>query len=224
MSNIKTLAATIIVIVALTETGLAAAVTPLVITLPISAMTATERATYQNLKTSVARKSFLDTRGFLRLCQKVMSGKLPPKNLPIEPRDFKDRYITATEKKVVDGAIVENVAAILGGGETTPNKSAPPIAGGAVTKAPVVTLPISAMTATERATYRNLKTSAARKSFLDTRGYLRLCVEVKSGELPASDLPNEPHDFKKGYITFKENVIIDKALATHLSAMFNGIH
>ena len=35
----------------------------------------------------------------------------------------------------------------------------------------------------------------AMKSFLDTRGYYRLCQKVLGGELPALDLPNMPRDY-----------------------------
>ena len=58
------------------------------ISLSPAELTPAEAATYQTLKDADAQKSFLFTRGYLRLCQKVLAGELPALDLPSLPRDY----------------------------------------------------------------------------------------------------------------------------------------
>jgi hypothetical protein len=62
-----------------------------------------------------AQKSFIDTRGFLRLSQKVMAGELPALELPRQPEDYNTDYVTDAEQKVVDDAVLKCVSARIGG-------------------------------------------------------------------------------------------------------------
>ena len=80
-----------------------------------SEMTAAELANYQALGNDAdAQMSFRDTRAFLRLCQSVDAGQIPAANLPNEPKDYSESYLTAAEKKDVSDATVKQMDTIMG--------------------------------------------------------------------------------------------------------------
>ena len=76
-----------------------------------SELTAAATAIYQTLKDAPAQKSFLDTRGYYRLCQKVLGGELPALDLPNMPRDYNYDYVTKAEQKVVQDPLMKSIAA-----------------------------------------------------------------------------------------------------------------
>jgi hypothetical protein len=80
------------------------------VSLSPSELTAAETATYQTLKDAPAQKSF-DTRGYYRLCQKVLGGELPALDLPNMPRDYNYDYVTKAEQKVVQDPLMKSIAA-----------------------------------------------------------------------------------------------------------------
>ena len=76
-----------------------------------SELTAAATAIDQTLKDAPAQKSFLDTRGYYRLCQKVLGGELPALDLPNMPRDYNYDYVTKAKQKVVQDPLMKSIAA-----------------------------------------------------------------------------------------------------------------
>lgn len=71
-----------------------------------------EQKVYQGLKNDAgAAKNYLDTRGFLRECQKVAAGKLAPIKLPRQPGNYDTQYVTDAEQEIVDDAVMKYVSA-----------------------------------------------------------------------------------------------------------------
>ena len=74
-----------------------------VVPLAPSDMTSAEYATYQSLANDPqAQMSFRDTRAFLHLCQRVEAGKLRALDLPMEPKNYDDKYLSTGERKTVE--------------------------------------------------------------------------------------------------------------------------
>lgn len=170
-----------------------------------SDMTSAEYTTYLSLANDPqAQISFRDTRAFLRLCLQVEAGTLQPENLPLEPRDFSRHFVSPAEHNIIDKAVYKNVQAVMGGDVPTPSRSRQ------TSWVKIVPLAPSQMTPAELATYRSLG-AAAQMSFRDTRAYLRLCQKVEVGRLHAKNLPTEPKDYDKNYLTASEQRTVDDA-------------
>ena len=170
-----------------------------------SDMTPSELATYQSLGNDpTAQMSFRDTRAFLRLCGQVEAGTLPPDDLPFEPRDYDKHYVSASEQHIVDDAIYKNVDALTGISGPTPAQRNSSVQ--------IVPLAPSNMTPAERAMYQGLGNEpAAEMSFRDTRAYLRLCRQAEAGKLPVKNLPTEPGDYDKRFLSPSELRIVNDA-------------
>ena len=77
--------------------------------------------------------------------------------------------------------------------------------------------------ASEQAIYAEmLKTNPkAAKEYLITREYVSQCHQVADNPTRAIDLPNEPDDYKSGYVSKDEEEIVKKALLLAIAAQFN---
>jgi hypothetical protein len=106
---------TLLIAIAVSLIACASAWATAPISLTPAELTSAEAATYRTLKDADAQKSFLDTRGFLRLSQKVMAGELPALELPRQPEDYDTDYVTDAEQKIVDDAVLKYVSARIGG-------------------------------------------------------------------------------------------------------------
>ena len=176
-----------------------------VVPLAPSDMTSAEYATYQTLANDPqAQMSFRDTRAFLRLCLQVEAGTFPAIDLPPEPKDYSTKFVSAAEHHMTDEAVYKNVQALMGGDVPTPSRSLQS------SWVKIVPLAPSQMTPPELATYRSLG-AAAQMSFRDTRACLRLCQKVVTGRLHAKNLPTEPKDYDKRYLTASEQRTVDDA-------------
>ena len=77
-------------------------------------LTAQERAVYDGLKSDrQAAQQYLDTRDFVKQCQRVVAHSMKALDLPVQPDDFNAQYVSAAEQRTVDKAVDMNVAALI---------------------------------------------------------------------------------------------------------------
>jgi hypothetical protein len=74
-------------------------------------LTEKESAYYQKLTDPLVAKNFLETRSYVRLCQKIIDHKMPAIQLPDKPPGFSVRYILPGEAQLINKAIAENIIA-----------------------------------------------------------------------------------------------------------------
>jgi hypothetical protein len=81
----------------------------------------------------------------------------------------------------------------------------------------------SQIPASEQATYADMlkKNPKAAKEYLITREYVSQCHQVVDHPKLALDLPNEPDDYKSGYVSKDEKETVRKALMLAITAQFN---
>jgi hypothetical protein len=77
--------------------------------------------------------------------------------------------------------------------------------------------------ASEQAAYADmLKTNPkAAKEYLITREYVSQCRQVVDNPKRAIDLPNQPDDYKSGYVSNDEKQIVQKALSLAIAALLS---
>lgn len=185
---------------------------------------------------SAAALRFLYTRGFLRYARLVVSGDLAPISLPELPDEehWDRQFLSPSEAEdVINVALQMNVSALVVGTEA--ERLRPP----AVIADPTDRLPdinadnmiqplrVDQLDAGERATYSTLAPGSddARK-FLYSRGYLRFCQLVVTGDLPALDLPRLPEreNWDRRFLSeYEGRDVLDLALGLNLVALLQPV-
>ena len=74
-------------------------------------MTPKESKYYNTLTDPEAAKSFIITRSYVRLCQKVIDKTMPAEQLPDKPLGFAARYLLSGEATLINTAIAESITA-----------------------------------------------------------------------------------------------------------------
>jgi hypothetical protein len=75
-------------------------------------LTPTEQSYYRTLDPASA-KSFILTRSYVRLCQRIVDHKLPALQLPDPPVGFSPEYFLPEDQAVVDQAIKDQLTALM---------------------------------------------------------------------------------------------------------------
>jgi hypothetical protein len=87
------------------------------IALSVADLTPAEAQTYQTLKDEKAKSSFLVTRGYVRLCQKVVANELPALDLPARTDEYDDAYVSDEELTIVNQGMLKNIGTMLSNGK-----------------------------------------------------------------------------------------------------------
>lgn len=195
-----------------------------------------ERASFARLAPgSPEARKFLYTRGFLRYCRLVVSGQLPPTDLPRLPvRDNWDRqYLSQAERdNILDVALAMNLRLRLAG--MTPSR--PDLASqlpdpddrlaDVDAEGMIAPLRVDQLDPAERSTFASLAPgSPEARKFLYTRSFLRFCRLVIDGKLAPLGLPKLPlrENWDRQFLSQAEQKeVVDVAIGMKLTARLNG--